>query len=200
MQERHIKLLEGLVLNHPEYPKTDFSRVEWQDARLVTPCHAVRIRWNESAIRKHCQLSGNQLFVCEAEDTIKGKPLDVREKDALANQVVERTQLKKKRQQLPVKAELAIGMKVMVTTNIETELDITNGVRGIIVDVILHPDEEYAKECEEVVTAKLPQYLLVKLDQTWTMPLESLRESVIPMEPMTQALQIQIAGREGKTI
>jgi len=145
MQERHIKLLEGLVLNHPEYPKTDFSRVPWQDAGLVTPCHAVRIRWNESAVRKHCQLSGNQLFVCEAEDTTKGKPLDVREKDALANQVVERTQLKKKRQQLPAKAELAIGMKV----------------QGIIVDVILHPDEEYAKECEEVVTAKLPQYIFL---------------------------------------
>ena len=161
MQERHIKLLEGLVLNHPEYPKTDFSRVPWQDAGLVTPCHAVRIRWNESAVRKHCQLSGNQLFVCEAEDTTKGKPLDVREKDALANQVVERTQLKKKRQQLPAKAELAIGMKVMVTTNIKTELDITNGVQGIIVDVILHPDEEYAKECEEVVTAKLPQYIFL---------------------------------------
>ena len=43
------------------------------------------MRWNESAVRKHCQLSGNQLFVCEAEDTIKGRELDDREKDALAN-------------------------------------------------------------------------------------------------------------------
>ena len=32
-------------------------------------------------------------------------------------------------------------MKVMVTDNIETDLDITNGARGKIVDIILHPDE-----------------------------------------------------------
>ena len=37
--------------------------------------------------------------------------------------------------------ELAIGIKVMVTENIKTDLDVANGVRGEIVDIILHPDE-----------------------------------------------------------
>lgn len=31
---------------------------------------------------------------------------------------------------LPHKIDLAIGMKVMVTDNLETDLDITNGARG----------------------------------------------------------------------
>ena len=35
----------------------------------------------------------------------------------------------------------AIGMKVLVTENIEIDLDLTNGTRGEIVDIVLHPDE-----------------------------------------------------------
>jgi hypothetical protein len=37
--------------------------------------------------------------------------------------------------------KLAIGMKVMVTDNIKTDLDITNGDCGEIVNIILHLDE-----------------------------------------------------------
>lgn len=88
----------------------------------------------------------------------------------------------------------------MVTTNIETDLDITNGARGVIVDIVLNPGEIYSKEAKEVVTTKLPLYLLVKLDWTQTTPLEGLQEAVIPVEPMTQTLQIQLAGKDGKTI
>lgn len=41
--------------------------------------------------------------------------------------------------------ELAIGMKTMVTMNVETDLDITNGARGTIVDIILDQNEpEYS--------------------------------------------------------
>ena len=34
-----------------------------------------------------------------------------------------------------------IGMKVMVTENIEIDLDLINGAWGEIVDIVLHPDE-----------------------------------------------------------
>ena len=36
--------------------------------------------------------------------------------------------------------EITIGMKILVTNNIETDLDIRNGARGEI-DIIPHPDE-----------------------------------------------------------
>ncbi|KAJ7106320.1 hypothetical protein C8R44DRAFT_987416 [Mycena epipterygia] len=42
---------------------------------------------------------------------------------------------------LPNVIEIAVGMKVMVTSNIETDLDLANGARGEIVDIILDPDE-----------------------------------------------------------
>ena len=48
---------------------------------------------------------------------------------------------KKRCHDLPDMIELLVGMKVMVTQNVETDLDITNGARGKIVDIVLHPDE-----------------------------------------------------------
>ena len=77
-------MLHGLVLRNPDMPLTDFTSTPWQDAALVTPCHKVRIQWNELAVRKHCQMTGHQLFICYSEDTIRGRPLTRREKEALA--------------------------------------------------------------------------------------------------------------------
>jgi len=47
---------------------------------------------------------------------------------------------------LPETIHLAIGMKVMVTNNLQTDLDITNGARGVIVDIILSHDEPPLEE------------------------------------------------------
>ena len=50
--------------------------------------------------------------------------MDAREREALGSRTGQNAPSKRKRQHLPVKVELAIGMEVMVTTNIETDLDI----------------------------------------------------------------------------
>ena len=59
--------------------------------------------------------------------------------------------------------KLAIGMRVMVTDNIETDLDITNGVQGEIVDIILDPDEPPIDDSPLIHLRKIPSYILVKL-------------------------------------
>lgn len=165
----------------------------------MTPRHAVRIRWNESAVRKHCQLSGNQLIISEAEDTIKGRRLTHSEREALMARVGQDSLQKKNKQQLPSKVELAISMKVMVTTNIETDLDITNGAHSTIMDIILHPEEEYQTDAEEITPVRQPLYLLVKLDWTSTTQLEGLDAHVISVEAITQSIQILVLENDGKT-
>jgi len=160
---------------------------------LVTPRHKVRIRWNELAVRKHCQTTGNQLFICYAEDSIRGRALNGREKVALAT----RSTTKRSRQELPATVELAIGMKVMVTTNVETDLDVTNGAHGTIVDIILHPDETYSEEEKEVVLKNIPLYLLVKLDRTRATLLKGLDEAVIPVEVAAKSMQIRVVDNDG---
>ena len=93
--------------------------------------------------------------------------------------------------------ELAIGMKVMVTTNMETDLDITNGARGTIVDIILHLDKSYSEQEREVALKNAPLYLLVRLEHTRVTPLKGLDASVIPVELATKSMQIRVIDNDG---
>ncbi|KAF9000149.1 hypothetical protein BDQ17DRAFT_1193545, partial [Cyathus striatus] len=79
-----------------------------------------------------------------------------------------------RRNSLPVSVQLAIGMKVMVIQNVETNLDITNGARGEAVNIILDTDKRMVTELQHP-----PVYILVKLSQTWASKLQGLEESVI---------------------
>ena len=101
------------------------------------------------------------MFVCPAEDTYNGRRLNIRKLCTLESH---RGQKKGGRQRggkdLPHKVELALGMKVMVTDNVETDLDITNGARGKIVGITLHPDEPPVDKNEAIVKLHyLPVYI-----------------------------------------
>lgn len=63
-----------------------------------------------------------------ADDTFKGRPIGLREKVILESHRGRRQEGGRTRD-LPYKLEIAIGMKVMVTDNVKTDLDITNGAR-----------------------------------------------------------------------
>ena len=75
---------------------------------------------------------------------------------------------------LPDTIQITIGMKVMVTKNIETDLDITNGARGEIVDIILDPDEPPIGNDPIVTLKHLPAHILVKMARTRATQLEGL--------------------------
>jgi hypothetical protein len=113
-------MLKELVIGQSE--SKDWFQYSASNASLVTLRHAVRKLSNNAAVRKWCQESGEQLFICRAEDTIKGRTLILRERYALAARAGQRKQI-----DLSKSIELAKRMKVMVTTNLETDLDIANG-------------------------------------------------------------------------
>ena len=99
-----------------------------------------------------------------------------------------------KRNGLPLQVELAVGMKVMVTTNVATDLDITNGARGEIVDIVLHPDEPPFSKHAPVVTLKhLPAFILVKLHRTRASGLDGLDDAVIPIQPASQRIRVNLS-------
>jgi hypothetical protein len=58
------------------------------------------------------------------------------------------------------------GMKVLVTDNVETDLDVTNGAWGEIFDIILHPDKPPPSDKPTVYLKYVPSYILVKLNRT----------------------------------
>ena len=101
---------------------------------------------------------------------------------------------------LPDTIQIAIGMKVMVTENVKTDLDVTNGARGEIVDIILDPDEPPISN-EPVITLKrLPAYILVKMAHTRAMQLEGLKEGVIPVQVALHNFQIKVRQVGGKYV
>ncbi|KIK81358.1 hypothetical protein PAXRUDRAFT_69665, partial [Paxillus rubicundulus Ve08.2h10] len=55
---------------------------------------------------------------------------------------------------------IAIGMEVMVTFNIDTDIDVANGSRGYITDIILDENERKVPSTEPVVELEyLPAFI-----------------------------------------
>ncbi|PCH45155.1 hypothetical protein WOLCODRAFT_111000 [Wolfiporia cocos MD-104 SS10] len=182
VQENHLPMLKKL------------------DAVLVTPRHSVRNHWNRYALCKHCKDSGQRLFKCSAEDTIGRKPLSDQERTLVQQRAARQKHKRNNQITLADEIELAIGMKVMVTDNIETDLDITNGARGEIVDIILDPREAALPEGCEVKLRYLPSYILVKLTRTRATRLEGLGENVVPIQVKKRSFKISYRSEEGKTL
>ena len=194
VQSGDLTMLRTLLLHRSPI---DFSSPPWNDASLITPRHGVRTQWNDASLRKACSESGQRLLVCHAEDAIQGRPLSLSERYALAARGA--GDGRRKRKNLPEVIELAIGMKVMVTSNIATDLDITNGARGTVVDIILDPDEPTLGDSSIITLKHLPQCVLVKLNRTRAARLTGLEDGVIPIFPAKSSMQI-ILGKKTKNV
>ena len=96
---------------------------------------------------------------------------------------------------LPEYIHLAIGMKVMVTNNLQTDLDVMNGARGVVVDIILNP-EEPPFEDGSLVELKHPlECVLVKLSRMRAAALLGSGEGVIPIQQISTRTQICVGGK-----
>lgn len=93
---------------------------------------------------------------------------------------------------LPDNVEVFVGMKVMVTFNVHTDLDVANGARGEIVDIVLDDREEAFDQKSPIINLKYPPlYILVRLLHTKARPLEGLPEGVLPIFPICKSFTIE---------
>ncbi|TFY67448.1 hypothetical protein EVJ58_g1608 [Rhodofomes roseus] len=193
-----VEMLRSLVLTHPKCTPTDFDREPWSNALLVTPRHTVRTQWNDAATKRHCARTGVQLFVGTAEDTIRGRPLSLVEQLMVAQKKSSQRRNKQDHGGLPREVQFAVGMKVMVTLNVDTDLDVANGTRGEIVDIVLDPREPAIANDRIVNLQYLPLYVLVRLEHTKASGLTGLAENVIPVEPLSRTFQVQVPIRDAE--
>ena len=216
VESHHLKMLRTLLLKRPtpdesprwpldvdnpptsSLPAVDFTTQPWADAALITPRHAVRTQWNEAASQKLCSETGERLFICPALDTIKGAPLTLEERYALTNR--HKNTKRRRNKELPETILLAIGMKVMVTNNLQTDLDITNGARGVITNIILNHNEPPLEDGSTVHLKFLPESVLVKLSRTRAATLPHLEEGVIPIQRVSCHMQIKVNGKSRTVI
>ena len=199
-------MLRHQIVEHPGCVPTDFSTTPWNDSALVTPQHAVYTLWNNSTVHKHCSESQQQLLICPAEDCINGRKLTLPECYGVATcaaAVNMETGLKKqmrRKNDLPDSIQIAIGMKVMVTKNVETDMDVMNGARGEIVDIILDPDEPPIGNKPVITLKHLPAYILIKMARTRAMQLERLEEGIILVQVASRNFQIKVWQVGGKYV
>jgi ATP-dependent exoDNAse (exonuclease V) alpha subunit len=92
--------------------------------------------------------------------------------------------------------ELAIGAPIMVTLNIFTDLDLANGVRGEIEEIVVDErDRGNVMKNSPVIRLRYPpRYVLVRLVRTKARPLRGLPQNVIPIVPITKTFTIVEEG------
>ena len=194
-RQDHIDTIKKLIITNEDCPPTDYSTSPWKEARLVTPRHAVRVQWNSAAIRKYCRENHRRLYICQAEDTIGGRSVTNEEKIAIMTRT-KGTKTGLDRGGLMKEIELAIGASVMVTLNINTDLDVANGVRGRIEAIVMDQREQMmaTTDTHSLRLRYPPRYVLVKLDRTKATSLEGLSPNVIPVVPVKKSFTLTKDG------
>ncbi|KAG1783655.1 hypothetical protein EV702DRAFT_1190674 [Suillus placidus] len=148
-----------------------------------------------------CRRNGTQLFICAAYDTFQGRPLTLSEQFAVATKKQRKHREKHdERAALANKLELAKGMKVMVTFNVETDLDVANGAHGEIVEIVLDERETAFSPTAPIIELIYPPaYILVKMSRTKAVQLEGLEKDILPLVPLECTFSI-VHGKGLKTI
>lgn len=135
--------------------------------------------------------------MCKAYDTIQGRELTLTERFAVTTKPNGRNAKQDERAALPNIIKLAVGMKVMVTFNVDTDIDIANGARGEVKEIIL--DECESKFCMTTPIVELdypPAYVLIKLNRTKVKTLERLEKGVLPLTPLQRNFRVIVNGNE----
>jgi hypothetical protein len=156
----------------------------------------VRKQWNTAASKKACAINGTLLIHSPAIDIVDGQIPSFADRFAILTKAGQKKDGSEERAGLMKIVELAIGMPVMVTLNVHTELDIANGSRGEIKGIILHPDDNHGHQEKNPIweLKHPPLYVLVELKRTKIGHLSNLPSHVIPISPITKTFNITIGG------
>src|SRR6266436_9720220 len=94
----------------------------------------------------------------------------------------------------PKMIEVAVGLKVMVTHNIDTTHQIANGAQGEIVRIILDPCEDPKEQdgAQDVELSYPPACVLIQLNSYALMSIQDLDPAVIPIFAIYQSFQISM--------
>ena len=196
----HLQQLRSLIITNSQCPPVDFFSTPWNDAVLVTPRHAVRRQWNSEMALKHCRSNAQQLFICAPYDTVGDRPVTLSEKFAIVSKRTGRGSKNDEQGGLPDEVMLGIGMKVMVTFNVETDLDVANGARGEIIKIVLDENESNYSPTQSIIRLKYPPvYVLIRMKSSKVSGLEGLEQNIIPLTPMEHTFLIT-QGSQSKTV
>jgi hypothetical protein len=187
-------MLQCLILFYPENSSPNFSSPPWNNAILITPRHGVHIHWNSAVSQKHCCLQQQSMVLSHAEDLINRCQLTRQERSAFALHLQSNT---RDNSMLLSIVEPTIRLRVMVTRNFDTDLDITNGAWGMISDIVLPADlTPESNDQGDIIHQYPPAFILVKLDRTRAVTLPGLDSNVIPIQPVTKSCHVTLHNQK----
>ena len=99
---------------------------------------------------------------------------------------------------LPRLLKLFVGMPVMVSCNIKTELGITNGTTGKVKSIHLKNGEVINENTGCHYLEQQPEYIIVELDDIDVKPLDGLPLNHIPILPMKKDFKVSMPGKQKK--
>ena len=101
---------------------------------------------------------------------------------------------------LPREFQFYIGMSVMVTRNLFTELGITNGTTGVIKSVHFKDEVELIDDAHIglIDLDQQPLYIVVELKDINMEALEGLPANHVPIYPQTESIQVRIPKKNTK--
>jgi hypothetical protein len=125
-----LSQLRSRVFGIPSGPTTTDEK--WKTAVLITPRNLVRQAWNNQAAVRHHLQNQQQIFISPAID----KGLSAQDRERVVWEMDANTEM------LATWNILAISGPSVGTSNVGTELGISNGTRCIVKEVIPHPDDD----------------------------------------------------------
>ena len=97
---------------------------------------------------------------------------------------------------LPRELQLFIGMPVIVTNNIATELGITNGTTGVVRSIHIKPGEVISGDTGYHHLKHPPDYIIVELDDIKMKPLAGLPPNHVPIFMKIESFQVSMPGKK----
>ena len=161
-------------------------------APIVTPGNKLVMAINDLFVTRHSQ--NTPVYVSTAKDKI-GKDTEVPRNVAskYKNWACTATQ------GVPRELQLFIGMPVIITSNIKTELGITNGTSGIVRHIQFNTQELIGNQSNGIHHLEHhPEYIIVELDDVDIKPLDGLPPNHVPITPVKKSFSVNVPGKNEK--
>ena len=160
-------------------------------APIVTPGNELVMAVNDLFVARHAQQT--DVYVSTAKDHIcdgrKRKPVPKKLSRIYKNWANTATH------GLPRELKLYVGMPVIVTINVATELGITNGTTGVVRSIHLKDGEVISEETGFHQLDEQPEYVIVEMDSVSMTPLPGLPPNHVPVAPIRSSFSVRVPGR-----
>ena len=162
------------------------------DAPIITPGNQLVMAINDLFVAHYSQHT--KVYVSRAKDYVGKKSNREEIPPNVADKI--KNWPNTSTRGLPRELKLFIGMPVMVTNNIATELGITNGTTGFVRSIHLKTGEVVSGDTGYHYFVEPPNYIIVELEDINMKPLDGLPLNYVPILPKRESFQVSMPGKK----